>query len=480
MEGVSERPDTFFRLSPADAANARTFALQRGSLAGRLDSWFYHPRYELLNARLDAAPIEKIALGELLVSIAGGATPSRSDASLYADSGVKFFRILNVGDGEILDQDLKYITDAVHKDELGRSQLAAGDVLMTITGRVGSAAVVGTEHLPANINQHIARLRIDKKRCRPEFLSEWLNCPAGLELSNRFVSGGTRAALDYGAIRNLRLPLPASFETQDKLLAAMDAARAKRKAKLAEADALLAGIDDFLLDGLGITLPSEDSCRVFAVRLTQLCSDGRLNADYYHPDRLRALCTLDSASGGLTVARLSEVVSFQRNQLDTPGENYLSLAHVQSHTGELTDSADTAQGTCFTYKVGDILFARLRPYLNKVHRAERNGCCSPEFHVLRVRDAGKLLPDYLAAVLRSRMVLAQTVHMMTGNTHPRLTNDDVVNLLIPVAKLEVQEKIVAELRRRRNEARRLRAEAEAGWQEAKRWFEEQLLGPSAP
>ena len=36
------------------------------------------------------------------------------------------------------------------------------------------------------------------------------------------------------------------------MLADVDAARAERKAKLAQADALLAGIDDFVLDTLGI------------------------------------------------------------------------------------------------------------------------------------------------------------------------------------------------------------------------------------
>ena len=65
--------------------------------------------------------------------------------------------------------------------------------------------------------------------------------------------------------------------------------------------------------------------------------------------------------------------------------------------------------------------------------------------------------------------------MMTGNTHPRLTNDDVANLGIPIPKQEVQEAIVAEICRRREKSRRLRAEAESGWQDAKRWFEEQLL-----
>ena len=169
-------------------------------------------------------------------------------------------------------------------------------------------------------------------------------------------------------------------------------------------------------------------------------------------------------------------MDFERDQIKAPSENYLSLAHVASHTGELTESEDTAVGACSTYRKGDILFARLRPYLNKVYRAEMDGCCSPEFHVLRVRNHAALLPDYLAAALRSRLVLAQTKHMMTGNTHPRLTADDIRGLTIPIPPRQTQLQIASRVQRRCLEARRLRSEAEAGWQEAKRWFEQQLLG----
>jgi restriction endonuclease S subunit len=66
--------------------------------------------------------------------------------------------------------------------------------------------------------------------------------------------------------------------------------------------------------------------------------------------------------------------------------------------------------------------------------------------------------------------------MMTGNTHPRLTNDDVINLVIPVPHLDIQQSVAAEVRRRREESRRLRAEAEAEWAAAKERFEQHLLG----
>ena len=256
----------------------------------------------------------------------------------------------------------------------------------------------------------------------------------------------------------------------------MSVALAERKAKLAEADALLTGLGDFVLDALGIAPPPEDSRRVFAVRLTQPRLQGQLNSDYYHPERLLALRAFSDAAENLEAVTLSEVVNFERSQLKTPSENYLSLSHVRSYTGELTDSTDTASGNCFVYQTNDVLFARLRPYLNKVYRAEMDGCCSTEFHVLRVKTGGTVLPEYLAAVLRSRLVLAQTIHMMTGNTHPRLANRDVANLRVPIPKMEIQEAIAAEVVRRREESRRLRAEAESGWQEAKQWFEAQLLG----
>ncbi len=120
----------------------RVFAVRLSDVPERFDTSFHHPRLGKLATRLGAAPIATCLLDHILQSISSGATPRRSDSSQYTDLGVKFLRILNIYGGEIIGKDLKYITDAVHNGEFARSQLAANDVLMTITGRVGSAAVV--------------------------------------------------------------------------------------------------------------------------------------------------------------------------------------------------------------------------------------------------------------------------------------------------------------------------------------------------
>jgi restriction endonuclease S subunit len=98
--------------------------------------------------------------------------------------------------------------------------------------------------------------------------------------------------------------------------------------------------------------------------------------------------------------------------------------------------------------------------------------------VIRVRDEfrDRLHPDFLAALLRSPLTLAQTRHMTTGNTHPRLSNEDVRKLAIPVPDLAVQERTVGELRQRRVRARRLREEAAREWAEARAAFEARLVG----
>ena len=353
--------------------------------------------------------------------------------------------------------------------------LKAHDILFARSGAtVGKTYIHEDTSEPAIFAGYCIRFQFDRSKVSPKFVYWWTKSTAYSRWVETIQRPSGQPNINKEEFKSCQIPLP-PIDDQDRLVRIIGAARSERDVKLAEADALLNGISDFVLDLLGIESPPTDSRKVFAVNPVDIRKGGSLNSDYYHPERMLALRALEYASDRLTTTSLGEVVSFEREQIKTPGKNYLGLAHIQSDTGELTDSEDTAKGTCFTYQTSDVLFARLRPYLNKVYRAEMDGCCSTEFHVLRVNDGNSLLPDYLATVLRSRIVLAQTVHMMTGNTHPRLTNDDVANLRIPIPTIEVQEYIATEVRYRREQSRRLRSEAESSWQDAKRWFEEQLL-----
>lgn len=214
------------------------YGVRSYQIAGvRFDAQYHQPHYAKVTAALAAGRYDCVSLETLSPEIVGGATPTRGDQDLYTDSGIRFLRILNVKPNEIAEDDMNFIREHVHQTDLRRSQLEMNDILMTITGRVGTAAVVPAEVLPANINQHIVRLRLASNDCLPAYLAAYLNSSFGLILSNRGVTGGTRIALDYGTIRAIQIPLP-PLEMQDQIVGELQRQRndARRLRSEAERD----------------------------------------------------------------------------------------------------------------------------------------------------------------------------------------------------------------------------------------------------
>ena len=464
MAGVSAESSTFFSVSPKALARPECFAVRRGDTTGRVD-----PRHHALREALNS-PYPLAQLGALVRAEPGYGLSTRAATRVSGDEP-RYIRITDFGEDGV-EPGHTFVT--AEEVESGYD-LEVGDILFARTGSVGRTYIHEDTSEPAIFAGYCIRFQFDADRALPRFVYWWTKTAA----YNRWVEAIRRPSVQSNInkeeFKSCLIPLP-PLELQEELVAAMDAARGERREKLAAADGLLEGLNDLVLGELGIEQPAVDGRRVYAVRLGDTAQQDQLNADYYHPERIAAVRALIGMSGTLPSATLSEVADFKRQLLKTSGENYLGLAQIQSHTGELNNATDKASGNCYAYQEDDVLFARLRPYLNKVYRAEVSGSCSTEFHVLRVKDRETLSPEYLAAVLRSRLVLAQTVHMMAGNTHPRLTDQDVANLRVPVPDIKTQETIANKIIRRRDEARRLRSESEAGWQKAKSWFEVELLG----
>lgn len=109
------------------------------------------------------------------------------------------------------------------------------------------------------------------------------------------------------------------------------------------------------------------------------------------------------------------------------------------------------------FKKGQVLFPKLRPYLNKVYFAEFDGVCSTEFHVL---DSKKVSNEYLANFLRTTLVVNQTKYLMSGNTLPRLQTEDIESLLIPILSKTDEEKVNALMKKVFEQKQKNEAEAE--------------------
>ncbi len=462
-------------MSPIGKKELKCFAIRRGEIEHRLDCQFYLPEHRYLKEQIrhSSYPVFRLGDPEISQKIVDGPFGSQLKVEEYKKSGIPLIRVANCRDGEIRTKGLVYISEEKHQ-QLIRSEVLPGDVLLTKAGVLGDASVFPNYLKKGNITSHLASIQ-PTNDVVPDFLATYLSSTFGIKQIYRWGNKTTRPELNTDEVREILIIVPPTA-VQKKLVGEMKAAREDRRKKLQQADELFSSLDEWLMDKLGLTMPFMNERMVFAVTSSQINSSHRLNPDYFHPERLKAIGVIKSAEKNLHPARLADFVEFRRDVCESASEKYyLGLAHIQSHTGEVIETNEEAEGQCFSFQENDVLFARLRPYLNKVYCAERVGVCSTEFHVIRVKKSIKVLPDYLAVMLRSRLILAQTRHMMTGNTHPRLTNDDVVNLIVPIPSLKMQQVIATEIRRRREEARRLKTDAESEWENAKMSFEEKLL-----
>lgn len=167
------------------------------------------------------------------------------------------------------------------------------------------------------------------------------------------------------------------------------------------------------------------------------CLGDRLDAQQFHPERLSMIRRLET----ITCCKLKEVAKNVKTVTTCLSNEdvYIGLENVTCGTGEYIPGIKESISTAAVFKKGDILFSKLRPYLNKVYLAEFSGKSSTEFYIL---EATNILPEYLAIILRSDIIIAQTKHLVTGNTLPRLQTSDIENLLIPYPSSTFQQKIV--------------------------------------
>ncbi len=128
---------------------------------------------------------------------------------------------------------------------------------------------------------------------------------------------------------------------------------------------------------------------------------------------------------------------------------YVSLQNITQTSGKLIGNVvaeDPAEIKSLKnrFQLGDILYGKLRPNLNKVWFADQEGICSTDIFVVRPSD-GRVLPVLYAHMFRSARFNKAVLSLLTGAQLPRIGWKSFTNLEIPLPPLEVQKEIVAEI-----------------------------------
>ncbi|MFF1942479.1 restriction endonuclease subunit S [Rhodococcus qingshengii] len=122
----------------------------------------------------------------------------------------------------------------------------------------------------------------------------------------------------------------------------------------------------------------------------------------------------------------------------------LDLEDIEKGTGvllqRLTLDERAIHSSKAVFQSGDVLYGKLRPYLNKVVAADKAGICTTEILVLR--PGAGTSPEYLCRVLRSPLFHDYTSAKVYGTKMPRLGTDDARKAFIPLPPVAEQGRIV--------------------------------------
>ena len=150
--------------------------------------------------------------------------------------------------------------------------------------------------------------------------------------------------------------------------------------------------------------------------------------------------------------RLGEVCKYGTNETILPaameqGKLLVDLEDIEKDSGKLINkkffNGKNANSSKNVFRCGQVLFGKLRVYLNKVIVADDDGYCSSEILPL---DFGKnILNEYAQVVLMSPTFLSYANAYSYGTKMPRLGTKAGQLALFPLPPLAEQERIVEKL-----------------------------------
>ena len=142
--------------------------------------------------------------------------------------------------------------------------------------------------------------------------------------------------------------------------------------------------------------------------------------------------------------RLKTVVDVSKEKTDDfslDSIKYVGLEHIEKEGGIIGYSPATeVKSLKNIFHVGQILYGKLRPYLNKHDIAGFEGVCSTDILVFNVKDYAN--SHYVNYFFDQRYFIEYAVSNSKGINLPRVSESTILESVFPLAPLAEQKRIV--------------------------------------
>lgn len=407
-----------------------------------------------------------------------------------------YIRVTDMKDGSISTESLRYISDEVQA-RIAKYTIDREDLYITIAGTIGDVGEVPEHFHGQNLTENAAKIvfrEVDKR-----FLLLVLRSGDVKEQFQEKMKQMAQPKLALKRISGARVPLPPLAEQHrivakaDELMGLIDrlvaARRSREDCRTAARDSALAALRnastsedvetawmriaermDDLFAAPADLVPLREAVLQLAVRgrlvpqeLTDEPASGLLDRIAKEKTRRdkriktrKALPTIqdDILPFEIPVSwewtQLGEITSYGTTEKAEPDEVseetwVLELEDIEKVSSRLLyrvryrERAFKSTKNCF-YK-GDVLYGKLRPYLDKVILADEDGVCSSE--IMPIRGFVGLVPQFMRLVLKSPYFVQYANSSTHGMNLPRLGTDKARQALFPLPPESEQHRIVA-------------------------------------
>lgn len=312
----------------------------------------------------------------------------------------------------------------------------------------------------------------------PKYVFAFTQTPYYHEWVNAIQRTAGQPNINAQEYRSLEIPM-APLRIQRKIVAELDAAYAAKRAADEKATKLLASIDDMVLNALGIAkLPKPDtslSSRIFTVPVKEVIN-GRLDAYYYKSsfkELGKQLSLCNSVPFGSLITEIYNGIDCRDYQDE--GIPYLKVANVKPGEFSFDDLKYIDRKELgvkdIALKAGRMLLTRKGTFGNAIALGEDyDYAISSEVFCLSIKNE---LVDvhYLETVINSSIGRMLCDKYKIGAIMGSLSQEAVKALPIPMPDAKIQHRIASSAASIRGEARKLKADASAALDAAKRKIE---------
>ena len=339
--------------------------------------------------------VEYVKLEEICTIVSGG-TPSRSKPNYWNNGNIPWIKIKDMK-SKYIDSAEEFITEEGLNNS-STKMLKRDTILYSIFATLGE---VGILKIDACTNQAIAGLSLkEDSNILKEYLYYYLKSKK--KDVNNLGRGVAQNNINLSLLRKFKIPV-IPLRQQKKIIEVLD----NVSSTINNYERELALLDELV-----------------KARFVEMFGDPVSNSRDLPVQKMNNVAPICQYDG-----------SFEESVW------LLNLDMIESQTGRIINynivSKDVIGGSVCTFDENNVLYSKLRPYLNKVVIPDGKGYATSELVPLRP-DPKIINRIYLAYLLRSNEFVEMIKEKVAGAKMPRVSMSDFREFNVPVPPLELQ------------------------------------------